>query len=204
MKAVGISGSPRAKGNTEYLVDFVLSKLSAKGVDTELITLSDKSIAPCKACYHCVKEKDCSTKDDFQAIFAKMCSADALVIGSPVHHAGMAGKLKGLLDRTGFVSRWIGSEMKRAGENYQWKGTALSRKILAPITVARRTGHTFALAQLLLWGTVNDLIIVSADYWPMAVAGTACAVDAESDREGLTIMEHLADNIHFLLEKLQK
>ena len=128
-----------------------------------------------------------------------MCSADALVIGSPVHHAGITAKLKGLLDRTGFVSRWIGSEMKRAGENYQWKGTALSHQILAPITVARRTGHTFALAQLLLWGAVNDLIIISADYWPMAVAGTAGAVDAESVGR-LTIMEHPADSIYFLLE----
>jgi len=204
MKVVGISGSPRVKGNTEYLVGFVLSKLSTKGAETELITLSDKSIAPCKACYHCVKEKDCSTKDDFQDIFAKMCGADALVIGSPVHHAGITAKLKGFLDRTGFVSRWIGSEMKKAGESYRWKGTALSRKILAPITVARRTGHTFALAQLLLWGSVNDLIIVSADYWPMAVAGAAAAVDAESDEEGLTIMERLAENIYFLLEKLPK
>ena len=57
MKVVGISGSPKGKGNTEYLVGFVLSKLSTKGAETELITLSDKSIAPCKACYHCVERK---------------------------------------------------------------------------------------------------------------------------------------------------
>lgn len=203
MKVLGICGSPREKGNTEYLVNFVLNHLTAKGVATELITLSDKSIAPCRSCYECVKRKDCSTKDDFQKIFAKMCEADALVMGSPVHHAGISAKLKGLLDRTGFVSRWLGSEMKQTDEAYQWKGTALSRKILAPLTVGRRTGHTFALAQLLLWGTVNDLIIVSADYWPMAVAGKGSAVDAENDQEGLTIMEHVAENIYFLLEKIQ-
>lgn len=204
MRIVGISGSPREKGNTEYLVDFLLGKLASKGIDTELIALFDKSIAPCKGCYHCVANKDCITEDDFQEIFKKMCSADGLIIGSPVHHAGISAQLKGLLDRTGFVSRWIGSEMKGAGEAYQWKGTALSRKILAPVTVSRRTGHTFALAQLLLWGTVNDLIIVSADYWPMVVAGKGGAVDAETDQEGITIMEHLAENILFLLGKLGK
>lgn len=203
MKVLGICGSPREKGNTEYYVDFVLGKLTAKGIKTELVTLFDKTIASCKGCYDCVKEKGCSTKDDFQEIFDKTCEANALVIGTPVHHAGISAKLKSLLDRTGFVSRWIGSEMKRTGENYQWEGTALSRKILAPITVARRTGHTFALAQLLLWGTVNDLIIVSADYWPMAIAGKGGAVDAESDQEGITILGHLAENIHFLLKKLQ-
>lgn len=203
MKVLGVCGSPREKGNTEYLVGFVLNHLSAKGAVTEVITLFDKSVAPCKSCYECAKSKNCSTKDDFQAIFKKMCEADALVMGSPVHHAGVSAKLKSLLDRAGFVSRWIGSEMKNTEESYQWKGTAFSRKILAPLTAGRRTGHTFALAQLLLWGTVNDLIIVSADYWPMAVAGKGGAVDAESDQEGLTIMEHLADNIYFLLEKLQ-
>lgn len=202
-KVVGVCGSPRANGNTEYLVGFVLEKLAAKGLETELITLFDKSIAPCKSCYDCVEDKDCSTKDDFQEIFAKMREADGLVIGSPVHHGALSAKLKGLLDRTGFVSRWIGSEMKGTAETYQWKGTALSRKILAPITVGRRTGHTFALAQLLLWGSVNDLIIVSSDYWPMAVAGKGGAVDAENDQEGITIMEHLAENMYFLLQKLQ-
>ncbi len=204
MKVLGVCGSPRGKGNTEYLVNYVLDHLSARGAETELVTLHDKSIAPCKSCYECIKSKDCSTGDDFQGIFDRICKADALIMGSPVHHAGVSAKLKSLLDRTGFVSRWIGSEMKDVDESYQWKGTALSRKVFAPLTTGRRTGHTFALAQLLLWGSVNDLIIVSADYWPMAVAGKGGAVDAESDQEGLTIMEHLADNVYFLLDKLQK
>lgn len=202
MKVLGVCGSPRSKGNTEYLINYVLDHLSARGVETELITLFDKSISPCKSCYECVKSKNCSTVDDFQEIFASICNADALVMGSPVHHAGISAKLKSLLDRTGFVSRWIGSEMKKMDEGYQWKGTALSRKIFAPLTAGRRTGHTFALAQLFLWGAVNDLIIVSADYWPMSVAGKGGAVDAENDQEGLTIMEHLAENLFFLLDRL--
>lgn len=202
MKVVGICGSPRAQGNTVSLISYTLDKIKEHGLDTEMIILPDKNITGCKACYSCVTEKKCVIKDDFQEVFEKMIEADGILLGSPVYHASITSELKALLDRAGFSGRWFGNEMKGASENYKWQGTAFSGKVAAPITVARRSGQTFAFAQLLLWMTVNDLTVIGSNYWNVGVAGKGGAVDAENDEEGLGILEHLAENMSNVLKKL--
>ena len=42
IKILGIVGSPRVGGNTEYLVAETLKTMEADGIETELVTLSDK------------------------------------------------------------------------------------------------------------------------------------------------------------------
>lgn len=201
MRALGICGSPRKNGNTEYFTKVVLSKLEEEGIETEFISLIDKTISECTGCYNCVKNRECIIGDDFQEVFKKMIEADAIILASPVYHASITPKLKCLLDRAGFTGRWIANEMAEKSGNYNWKGTAFSRKLVAPITVARRTGHTFAFAQLALWGTVNDCIVVGSNYWNVGVAGAGGQINAEEDKEGIGIMEHLAGNIAYLLKK---
>lgn len=201
MKTLGICGSPRKNGNTEYFTKLVLSKLDEEGIDTEFISLSDKNISECTGCYYCVKNRACNIEDDFQGIFEKMIGADAIILATPVYHGSVAAKLKCLLDRAGFTGRWIANEMAEKSAAYNWKGTAFSRKLIAPISVARRTGHTFAFAQLALWATVNDCIVVGSNYWNIGVAGAGGQVNAEEDKEGIIIMEHLAGNIAYLLKK---
>ena len=95
--------------------------------------------------------------------------------------------------------------MKRSSDrDYEWKGTAFSGKVAAPITVARRTGQNFTFAELLLWFTVNDFIVVGSNYWSMGVAGSKGAIDADEDREAHSILQHLADNMARLLNSLNK
>lgn len=204
MKVIGISGSPREQGNTETYIETTLRQLKEQGVDTELIRLKDKTIEECKGCYHCAKEKECATKDDFQEVFAKMMEADGILLGSPVYHSSITPKLKALLDRAGFLGRWVANEVKTGADSYQWKGTAFSGKVVAPITVARRAGQNFTFAQLLLWATVNDCIIVGSHYWNVGVAGKGGSIDAKEDEEGIGIMLHLADNIAHVIKQLKK
>lgn len=201
MKVLAICGSPRKNGNTEYFTKVVLSKLEKEGIETEFISLIGKDISECTGCYYCVKNHKCCIADDFQDVFEKMINADAIVLASPVYHASITAKLKCLLDRAGFTGRWIVNEMAEKSAAYNWKGTIFSRKIIAPLCVARRTGHTFAFAQLALWATVNDCIVVGSNYWNIGVAGAGGQVNAEDDKEGITIMEHLAENISYLLKK---
>lgn len=203
MKALAICSSPRENGNTEYFTKVVLSKLEKEGIETEFISLIDKKIDECSGCYHCVKNADCKIKDDFQEVFKKMIEADAILLASPVYHGSITSKLKALLDRAGFTGRWIANEMKAKSNSYDWKGSAFSRKLVAPITVARRTGQTFAFSQLMLWATVNDCIVVGSNYWNVGSAGTSGRRDAENDKEGIGIMEHLASNIAYLLNKIE-
>ena len=55
------------------------------GAETELITLKDKNVQLCDGCLACEKTNACHIKDDMQEIYAKMLSADAVVLGSPTY-----------------------------------------------------------------------------------------------------------------------
>ncbi|MEY8416637.1 flavodoxin family protein [Tissierella praeacuta] len=202
MKVIGIGGSPRNNGNTEYFIRITLDALEREGIETEYISLREKTIDECSGCYYCIKERECSIKDDFQDIFKKMVEANGIILGSPVYHAGITPKLKALLDRAGFLCRWIENDMVDKNQNYDWKGTAFSRKVVSPITVARRAGQNFAFAQILLWATVNDCIVVGSNYWNIGVAGVGGRRDADEDLEGIGTMEHLASNIAYVIKNL--
>ncbi|THB68420.1 MAG: flavodoxin family protein [Spirochaetaceae bacterium] len=203
MKVVGITGSPRKESNTAYYVQLTLDRLRNHGIETELVTLYDKQIHYCTGCYGCVKAKRCTlAKDDFEEVFSKMCDADGLLIGSPVYNGSSTALIKALLDRAGFLGRWINNDMKPAGDQYEWKGTAFSGKVAAPVTVARRAGQNFTFAELLLWMTVNDFTVIGSHYWNVGVAGKGGALDAENDSEAISILEHLGDNMAHVLKKL--
>jgi len=70
--------------------------------------------------------------------------------------------------------------------------------------VARRTGQTFAFAELLLWAACNDATIIGNSYWNVGVAGKGGAKDAQNDTEGLGIMRGLAQRMVTTIEKLKK
>lgn len=203
MKVLGICGSPRISGNTEYFINVALKEIGNQGLDTEIVRLGEKEVKPCKGCYGCVKARKCIQEgDDFEEIFNKMLKADGIIVGSPVYNSSVTANIKALLDRAGFVSRWMANSMKEKSESYGWKGTAFSGKVAAPITVARRAGQNFAFAQLLLSLTVNDFIVVGSHYWNVGVAGKGGAVDADNDEEGIGIMKHMAENMAYVIKKL--
>lgn len=202
MKIIGISGSPRKDGNTAYYVKTVLDRLAETGAETSFIQLPDFSISGCKACYKCVEAKKCVIQDDFGKLFEKMVEADGIVLGSPTYHASITPELKAVLDRAGFSGRWHVNEMKDKDENYQWGDTAFSRKVVAPITVARRAGHGFSFAQLLMWATVNDCIVAGSNYWNIGIAGKGGAIDAADDEEAKSTLLHLADNMNLIINRL--
>ncbi|MDW7667563.1 MAG: flavodoxin family protein [Bacillota bacterium] len=205
MKILGLNGSPRREGNTGFLVKYALEKLEEKGIETEQINLADCKIDQCRGCYECVEAKKCTIKgDDFPEIFEKMVESDGFILGSPSYHSSMTPRLKAVLDRAGFSGRWYVNDMKDKSDSYEWKGTAFSGKLVAPVTVARRAGQNFTFAQILLWATVNDCIVPGSNYWNVGVAGKGGAVDANEDEEGKNILNHLSENIEFLLKKINK
>ncbi len=203
MKILGICGSPRENGNTAAYLKMVLEEAAALGAETELVWLGDKSIHGCRGCYGCVKERRCVVKDDFQAIFDKMAQADGILLGSPVYHASMTSELKALLDRAGFSGRWAKNEMKEKNASYEWSGCLFSGKVAAPVTVARRAGQNFAFAQILLWATCNDCVVVGNTYWNVGAAGKGGAVDAGEDTEGAGIMKGLARRMTHTIKALK-
>ncbi|MFZ3147928.1 MAG: flavodoxin family protein [Methanothrix sp.] len=79
-KVIGIVGSLRHRGNTEYLVNEALSVLKTEDFEIELIKLSVLKVAPCEACSACGELKNCKIEDDFREIFEKMEAADGIIL----------------------------------------------------------------------------------------------------------------------------
>ncbi|OQA29699.1 MAG: 2-amino-4-deoxychorismate dehydrogenase [Betaproteobacteria bacterium ADurb.Bin341] len=204
MKVIGVCGSPRIGGNTEYAVQYTLDRLAEQGIETELIRLREKNVTYCTACYQCVQMKKCTINDDLEGIFQKIEAADGLIMASPVYHASVTPLIKCLMDRLGFSGRWRENAMQAVDTAYTFKGTPFSGKVGAAITVARRAGTTSAFSDLLLWFTVNDFIVVGSGYWTMLLAGKGGAVNASEDTEGLANLDHLADNMAGLIKKLKQ
>ena len=100
MKVVGIVCSPRQGGNTEILVREALNAVQELGGETELITVSDKTISPCDGCLACGKKGACRINDDMQEIYKQMLLADGIILGTPVYFANVSAQAKAVMDRT--------------------------------------------------------------------------------------------------------
>ena len=99
MNVLAISGSPRAKGNTEIVMRKVLEGMSLP--DHEIIRVNDLNIRGCQGCKSCRKKgaNGCITDDDMQTLYPKIISADIIIIGSPIYYGYLTGQTKCFIDR---------------------------------------------------------------------------------------------------------
>ena len=185
MKAVGIVGSPRKGGNTEYLVSHCLKAMAEEGVKTEIIPLAGLDIKGCNACEYCFRHPgECSIKDDADEVIKKMKSAEAIVIGTPVYFGSATALVKGLIERAGF----IGPRGCYAG------------KIGGPLAVARRAGKNFTFMELMQWFHMMQIINPGSTYWNVAIGREKGEV--VKDEEGLMTAWNFGKNIAALGKKL--
>lgn len=186
MKALGIVGSPRQGGNTEYLTAHCLKAIAEEGLDTELVTLAGQDIRGCIACDYCFEHPgECSIEDDLQPIYAKMVAADALIVASPVYYGSATSLVKGLLERAGFMS--IGQK--------PFKG-----KVGGPLVVARRAGQNFTFVELLHWFHMMQIINPGSTYWNIAFGRAKGEV--AKDEEGLNTTWNFGKNVADLVKRL--
>lgn len=99
MVVVGISGSPRRKGNTERLVSEVLEGVTEAGGEATLFSVADGDIAGCTGCMRCRRVPRCSIDDRMMLIYEAVMGADAVVFGSPVYMGQMSAQAKAVVDR---------------------------------------------------------------------------------------------------------
>lgn len=105
-KVLILSGSPRKGGNSDLLCDEFMRGAQENGNVAEKIRVTEKNVAPCKACYYCKRSGgQCIMKDDMGEILQKMIDADVLVLASPVYFYSIDAQLKAVIDRT--VARWL-------------------------------------------------------------------------------------------------
>ena len=102
VRLLAISGSPRKRGNSQFLLDTVLeyTKTLKFEVDVKRISLSEQKVRPCMGCLACYKNSGCCVlKDDFEGVRRLWKRADCILYCTPVYVAGIPGQLKCLMDR---------------------------------------------------------------------------------------------------------
>lgn len=189
MKVVAFNGSPRKKGNTSILLNYVLKELESEGIETELVQLAAKTVNGCIACYKCRENQDnrCAvTNDDANECIEKMIEADGIVLGSPVYYADITPVLKALIDRSGFVG----------GAN----GGLYKRKVGAGVVAVRRGGQVHAFDSINHFFLISQMIIPGSTYWNHGIGRNPG--DVEHDEEGIENMRNLGSNMAWLLKKI--
>ena len=103
MKVLGISGSPRKDGNTDYAVRRTLDLIRGElpETDIEFLRVADYQIEHCRGCRYCMEAVECAIKgDDLGLLVDKLHGTDLIVLGAPVYWWGPPGVLKDFIDRT--------------------------------------------------------------------------------------------------------
>jgi multimeric flavodoxin WrbA len=103
MKIVAIVGSPRLKGNTNYLVDQALGEAQKHGAETEKIVLSDCEVKPCLGHDNCASLDSCLQKDDAGWILEKFRTAKGVILATPVYYYNVSAQMKAFIDRNYFI-----------------------------------------------------------------------------------------------------
>ncbi len=101
VKVLGICGSHRAKGATEYSVKKALEAAeTVPGITTQYVGLRGKKIGHCIHCNQCIKNNClCVIEDDFQEVQQMFLDADAYIIGSPVYQMNSTPLLQDFCSR---------------------------------------------------------------------------------------------------------
>lgn len=137
----------------------------------------------CIACGACGKLGKCAFDDDpANEMLELMKAADGIVVGSPVYYAGANGALCALLDRAFYA------------------GGDFALKPAAAVVSARRSGTTAAFERLNKYFTINQMPVVSSQYWNGVHGFTP--EDVRKDEEGLQTMRTLGRNMAWMLKSM--
>ncbi len=115
MKVLGIYGSPRKGGNSDILLDEVLSAAAEAGGEVERVYCrKKKKLSGCLECGGCDETGQCVVQDDMQDIYPLLAAADAIVLSAPIFFYNMPAQAKALVDRT--QACWAGRLLNKTKE----------------------------------------------------------------------------------------
>lgn len=127
MLIIGLQGSPRKKGNTNYLLSTFMDAAEKSGARTLTIDVTKKNVVPCKEYTVCEKKGFCPIDDDVRdEIYPLLRQADIVVVATPIFFYNMSAQLKAVIDRCQtFWARKYKLKLKDPGANMR-RGFLLS------------------------------------------------------------------------------
>ncbi len=98
MKIIGFSaGVVGRDSNVDRMVKAIMEKA---GYESEFVKLTDLNYSACKGCvWLCAGPQVCQLEDDLFPYYQKLKEADAVVLGSPIHHATVSAAMLSLISR---------------------------------------------------------------------------------------------------------
>ncbi len=185
MKVLMINGSPRKESCTLTALQEIATTLDENDVQSKIVSIGTKPIKGCIACSKCISTGYCIFKDDMANELVDMLKEyDGFIVGSPVYYAAPNPSLCALLDRM-----------------FYFKSAPFAYKPAAAIVSCRRAGSTAALDCLQKFFTINQMPIVSTQYWPMVHGNSPDEV--RQDLEGMQSMRVLGRNMAWLLKCIE-
>lgn len=178
-KVILLSGSPNAEGNTVQVLGECAKVLEENGVQAEVVSLAGMSIKDSmdfKGGYN----------DGFDEIIEKIKNAEGLIVGAPVYWGTARSQMMAALQRIAMAS----------GKD----GNFLSRMVGGPIAIARRGGLTSSIQEMLMFYLYNDMIVPGSTYWNIVFGRTPG--EALKDEEGMRTVKRFAENVAYLVNKL--
>lgn len=120
MNVLIIYSSPNQDGLTAACASAAMEGARAAGADVEEVRLNDLNVGLCQACDNgwgtCHGDHVCQVADDFQALHARTCAADALILVTPVYWGEMSESAKAFTDRFRRCEATRGQESRLAGK----------------------------------------------------------------------------------------
>lgn len=171
MKVLLINGSRRKSGCTYTALKEVADVLESEKISTEIIHVGIDAVNG---------NIDKAVKETA----AMLDEVDGIVLGSPVYYASPSGEIQTFLDRLFYIN-----------------GDKLKHKPGAVVASARRAGTTAALDVLNKYLMINEMPVVSSQYWTMVHGNSP--EEVRQDAEGMQTMRILGKNMAWLLRCIE-
>ncbi|MGI5887880.1 MAG: flavodoxin family protein [Oscillospiraceae bacterium] len=184
MKVLIVNGSPHEKGCTFTALSEVAKTLNQEGIETEIFHIGRQALSGCIACGRCEETGKCVFNDSVNVFIDKARNADGFVFGAPVHYASVNGAMCCFMDRVFYAG-----------------GEVLRHKPAAAVVSARRAGTTASFDRLNKYFTINEMPVISSQYWNEVHGFTPD--DVRQDREGMQIMRTLGRNMAYILKCIE-
>jgi multimeric flavodoxin WrbA len=195
MIVVGVCGSPRQQA-TEHILKEALRMLEEKGFQTKFWSIRGKHINFCTHCDYCLKNKECTFKDDMQELYALLKEAKGIIFATPVYNGGISAQTKAVMDRC----RAVVASDKNFFKYKVGMGIATGGD--------RMGGQENALTQIHTFFILNGMVPVSGGFFGANLGATFWTKDTlegvKQDEEGFRSLKKTVKKFADFLNKYEK